>query len=119
VLPAHAGGDVGGEVHGQGRRAQRRSRLGRHGRDAGGRRGRRRGGSSREILLDRQAGLRGLPVGTPRRRTQWVVVPLKPPSGGFLLLRRVLRHSQNGRAFPPTMAAIRKKKSSGCRASSS
>jgi ribonucleoside-diphosphate reductase alpha chain len=38
VLPAHAGGDLGGEIHRQGRGAQCR-RGGRHGRDGGIRRG--------------------------------------------------------------------------------
>src|SRR6185312_17245514 len=55
-------GDVGGEVHGQGGRAQRRA----HGRRVrtrrgGGRRGRRERRDG-EVLLDRQSGLRGLPV---------------------------------------------------------
>src|SRR6185437_3582647 len=61
VLPAHARGDVGGEVHGQGGRAQR----GAGGRRAGESRARRRGrGSGRgaQVLLHRQSGLRGLRI---------------------------------------------------------
>ncbi len=58
VLPAHARGHLGGEVHRQGRRVERRA-DGRHGRGGGGR-GRERGS---EVLLHRQSRLRGLPVG--------------------------------------------------------
>ena len=85
VLPAHARGHVGGEVHRQGRGAERRSRDGRHGR---GGRGRGRDGGS-EVLLHRQPRLRGLPVGRFGNKLQQFGAAPGPPGREWRVIRSV------------------------------